>query len=488
MNDGRKMFWRGVWGYLPANIVQGVVGFLAIVVFTRLLTPEDFGRYALAFSVMTLVHVAMFSWLEASMARFWAAERGVGLASHFASLYRTALLLMIVYVPVVGVILWLLPMDDAFRLALAAGLWGAPVRCLAKLAQERYRAAGEVRKAATLDIFVAIAGFGIGALFALAGTGGAAPLVGLAIAPLMALPFILPGELRQARVGVVDRERLRTYAVYGYPIAASLALSLVLSSTDRFLLAAFMDEAAVGAYHAGYSIANRTLDVLFIWLGAAGTPALVMALERGSLDRLAIAAREQASTFLLIGLPAAVGVALVAGPLSEVMIGEDLRGTAAGVTPIIAVSALLAGMTTYYFHQAFTLGRRTGLLLAAMALPAAVNIMLNIVLIPRMGVAGAAWATLISFGVGLAGSALIGRRVLPLPVPWEALCRCGLATLLMALVVLRLPSIGGFAELVLDAGVGGAVYAAAALTLNAAGVRDVALRILQSVRARRAVA
>ena len=28
------MFWRGVWGYLPANIVQGVVGFLAIVVFT----------------------------------------------------------------------------------------------------------------------------------------------------------------------------------------------------------------------------------------------------------------------------------------------------------------------------------------------------------------------------------------------------------------------------------------------------------------------
>ena len=28
-----------------------------------------------------------------------------------------------------------------------------------------------------------------------------------------------------------------------------------------FLLAAFMDEAAVGAYHASYSIANRTLDV-----------------------------------------------------------------------------------------------------------------------------------------------------------------------------------------------------------------------------------
>ena len=68
------MFWRGVWGSLPANIVQGVVGFLAIILFTRLLSPEDFGRYALAFSVMTLAHVAVFSWLEAAMARFWAAQ------------------------------------------------------------------------------------------------------------------------------------------------------------------------------------------------------------------------------------------------------------------------------------------------------------------------------------------------------------------------------------------------------------------------------
>ena len=47
------MFWRGVWGYLPANVVQGVAGFLAIVLFTRLLSPEDFGRYALAFSILT---------------------------------------------------------------------------------------------------------------------------------------------------------------------------------------------------------------------------------------------------------------------------------------------------------------------------------------------------------------------------------------------------------------------------------------------------
>ena len=41
------MFWRGVLGYLPVNVVQGIVGLLTIVSLTRLLTPAQFGDYAL---------------------------------------------------------------------------------------------------------------------------------------------------------------------------------------------------------------------------------------------------------------------------------------------------------------------------------------------------------------------------------------------------------------------------------------------------------
>jgi len=308
------------------------------------------------------------------------------------------------------------------------------------------------------------------------------------LAPLAALPFVLPAELREARRGRLDRERLKAYAVYGYPIAVGLGLTVVLASTDRFLLALFMNEAAVGAYHAAYSIANRTLDVMFVWLGAAGAPALVMALERGGREDLQTAAREQASTLVLIGLPAAVGVALVARPLAEFMIGEDLRTVAASVTPWVALGAFLSGMTTYYFGQAFTLGRRTGWLLLAMSIPAGSNIVLNVLLIPRFGVMGAAWATAISFALGLAASMTIGRRILPLPVPWNALARCGLAAAVMAGVVMMLPAIGGFAELMLDAGVGVIVYGVVAYALNAAGVRDLSVRLKAFLRARRQAA
>lgn len=470
------MFWRGVWGYLPANIVSGLTGFLGLFLFTRLLDAAEYGQYALAFAVMTLSHVLVFTWLEAAMARFWAAEHGDGLIDHFHSLYRATLTLSVAFVPIAGMIILLLPVDAGLKGALAAGVLGAPLRCLSKLAQERFRAAGEVGRAATVDIATAVGGLSLGIGFALLGAGGAAPLLGLSLAPVLILPFVLPGEWRQGRGGVYRRDRLGRYAAYGFPIAASLTLTLVLTSTDRFLLAAFLDTAAVGAYHAAYSLSNRTLDVMFIWLGSAGAPALVMALERGGRPRLAEAAREQAALFLLLALPAAVGLALTARPLAELMIGEDLRAATASVTPLIALSALMGGLTTYYFGQAFTLGRNTRALFLTMAIPAGSNVLLNLLLIPMLGLTGAALATAVSYGLGLLAALLIGRRVLPLPVPWRALARCGVATAMMAAVVLALPSPGGLPELILKAAVGALVYGSVALALDAAGVRSVVVR------------
>lgn len=479
------MFWRGLVGYLPAQIVQGLVGVLTLLVFTRLLTPEDFGRYAIAFSVMSLAHTALFTWVEAAMARFWAAQQTPEtMRAHFATLYRSYGVILAAYVPLAALFLWLWPMETPLRIAMAIGLIGVPMRSAYRLVVEQRRAAGAVRSAAGIDMAVTAGGFLVGLGAALAGWGGAAPLVGLAVAPFAAALLFGPGEVRKGHGASYERDRARSYAIYGYPVALSLILALVLASTDRLLLAAFMDEAAVGAYHAGYSLANRTLDVLFIWLGAASGPALVMALERGGRAALVTAAREQAGTFYLIALPAAAGLALVAQPLSALVIGEGLRADAAMITPLVALGALLGGLTTYYFHQAFTLGRRTSLLLAAMAVPAVANVALNLILIPLYGVMGAAMATAASYAVGILASWGLGRRAIPMAVAPDALMRCAAATLVMAAAVYWLPAIGGAAELVLKAGVGAVVYALAAWVLDAAGVRGHGMRVLRGLRER----
>ena len=481
------MFWRGVIGYLPVNIVQGVVGLLTIVVFTRVLSPADYGVYALAISATSLVHTATFNWLECAMARFYVAEaEGGRLPGHFSTIYRTFAAMAVGFPLLAGATVWLVPMPPPLKFAVGCGLAAIIFRSLLKLAQERRRAAGDVRGAAVIDVVQTIGGFVIGAGLAVAGFGGAGPMIGLGAAAMICLVWALPTEFRHAPGGAFEAARARLYAAYGLPVSMSLILSLVLATTDRFLLAAYLNETSVGVYHAGYSLANRTLDVMFIWLGMAGGPAAIAAFERGGQAALKIAAREQASFMLALTLPAAVGLALVARPLAEIMVGPGLREGAAHVTPWIAASALLSGLTTYYFHTAFTLARRTRLLLLAMAAPALSNLALNWCLIPRFGLDGALWATLASYALGLAASFCLGRRALALPVPWASLGRSALAAAAMASVVLTIPAWGGLPELAAKASAGAAVYGLAAFCLDVCGVRSRGLRRARGLQAKEA--
>ena len=70
MRQGPSMFWRGVFGYLPVQATQALVGFGSIVAFTRLLTPEQYGQYALALAAAAVVHALFLVWIEAAMERF----------------------------------------------------------------------------------------------------------------------------------------------------------------------------------------------------------------------------------------------------------------------------------------------------------------------------------------------------------------------------------------------------------------------------------
>lgn len=479
------MFWKGVWGYLPANLLQAAVGFGSILVFTRILTPAEFGQYALGFSVMTLAHTLLFTWLEAAMARFWAAQKdAASLADHFATLYRAFAWLAAVFVPAAAVALLFWPAGAPVKWAAAAGLSAILARSLVRLFQERRRAAGEVSASVRLDMAQSGGGFAFGAAFALMGLGGSAPLLGLTVAAALCMPFALPRELPAARGGKLDLRRLWTYAAYGFPVSAAMLLAIVLATSDRFLIAAFLDEASVGAYHAAYSLSNRTLDIIFLWLAAAGGPALVMALERGGAEALARAAREQVSTILLVALPAAAGLALVAKPLADVMVGEGLREAAAQVTPWIALAGLFGGLATHYLLQAFTLGHRTKLLLLASCAPVIANLALNLWLIPIHGLIGAAWSTAATYAFAAVAYWTLGRRALPLPIPLDTLAKALAATGVMAVAVLAVPAVGGALELAAKAVVGAAVYAACALALDVAHVRAPASRVFKAVQAR----
>ncbi|MFT3996981.1 MAG: lipopolysaccharide biosynthesis protein [Asticcacaulis sp.] len=479
------MFWKGLWGYLPANILQGLIGFATLITFTRLLTPEDYGRYALAFGVSSLAQTLCFTWIEAAMARFYPAESrdNPEAPALYGTLYRLFFVVALAFCLVCALGLWLWPAPDthtqALKLAIGCGLGAVVFRSLIKMVQEQRRSEGRVASASALDMVQTVAGFALATLLVWSGLGGGAPLLAAGIVALACLPFVAREDWGRAAKGAFDRTRASQYAHYGLPVSASLILTLALYTVDRFLIAGFLSEADAGAYHAGYSLASRILDVLFIWFGAAGAPAMVHALESGGPEALKTQAREQFRVMALVLFPAVGGLIAVEAPLAELMIGEGLRAQALSVTALISLGALLSGFNTYYFLQAFTLSKATRLLTLAMAIPAIANVGLNLWLIPVWGLKGAGIATCLSFAIGLIGSLALSRRALIMPVPWRDLALTAAATFVMMAAVSLIPAFGGVIELLLKGTAGVIVYAALALILDLNHVRQHSQRFLK---------
>ncbi|MEM1105402.1 MAG: polysaccharide biosynthesis C-terminal domain-containing protein [Pseudomonadota bacterium] len=471
-------FLRHLSGYAPARLSHAIAAFGGVYVFTRLLGPEDYGRYALLVSLLALVHTASAAWAEAGAYRFGAGQGARSAkAGHFALALR-----MIGAAALMGLAcflaLWFalrgMP-EYSGAMPLLALLFAAG--CLVQLAQETHRAGLNVARYSLNETFHILGGFLIGAALAWqTGLGALAPLVGLLASRLVIASREGAWLFGQARGGRVAQGAGRAWRAYGVPVAVALVLDLVLSASDRFLIAAVLGEAAVGAYAAGYGIADKTVLMMCAWPAIAASPLLMARYEAAGAAAAGAEASKLITAVLFVALPATTGLALVAEPLSEAVIGAPLRGQAAEIIPWIAIAGLLNGLLVYVASEPYQLSRRTGLRAALMAVPAILNIVLNLILLPRFGLMGAVYATVISYAIGFFVLASAGRRLVPLAWPWMDAAKLIACCLAMAPAVWAAPNVGGWAQLLLEAGCGAAVYFSAAFVLDVAGVRAFVIR------------
>ncbi len=479
------MIWRRLFGYFPASLAGGLASFGGVYVLTRLLSPADYGFYALALTTMGIVYTLSITWAEAAAYRFAGAAEARGETPDHI---RTILLLLAASAAF-GLILMtgavLLTAGPALRIAFIAAMASMMFTPLVNAAQEMNRAHQRVARYSTLRVIQDLGAFGLGSVLAWqTGLGPASPFVGLACV-LSVLAAIEGARLwRDSRGGHFQPARVKPYLAYGIPVALALSLNIALDASDRFLIALFLGPEAVGIYAAGYGVADKTVGLLCMLAAAGGAPMMMAAWEREGPQAMREVSRHVARTLMLIAAPAAAGLALVAQPLSDVMIGEEMRKQAAAIMPWIALSGLINGFVLYYLSEAFQLAHKTGLRAGLMAIPAITNLVLNAILLPWIGLMGAVYATVASYALALVLLASVGRRIAPLAWPWLDFLRIAGSCAAMAIVVRLMPAPGGFVELLLKAGVGGATYVIAALAFDAAGARS-ALQQFASRHARR---
>lgn len=236
-------------------------------------------------------------------------------------------------------------------------------------------------------------------------------------------------------------EWIKTLLMYAIPVClGSLAVPLMnlvdTFTVPRLLRGEGLDElqsmVSFGIYNRGLPLVQlvtmlaTSLSVLFI-------PAMAEARLKGGPE----AVREQAGLalrwFWLIGLAASAGLAVLAEPINRMLYGdaagtEALRYmalTAAGSTVSIIAAALLQGLGAVR-APAFSM-------LAA----AGVKALLNVMLVPALGISGAALAGAVAYmlAAGL-NVALLARLVALRPAPGAVLAKPALVIAAMSLAAL----------------------------------------------------
>ena len=388
--------------------MPGVVSFLAIAVYTRLLEPGQFGLYSLMLTLVGLCDVVFYQWLRMVLGRNYPAHRAhpedflAGIGSLF--LLTTAL---------VGAAL--LVLASVYEHMLLRQF--AVVVFVMLVAQAAFDLVLTLTRAMLNPILhgillgsKAVLALAAGSLLAVSGIGAEAPILGLTFGYALAIIIFGRQLLPGLRPGKISKANVSAYLRYGIPLAASFALSWVISGSDRVIITWLIDETATGLYASGYDLGFQILTLALVVVNTAAYPLVVSALEREGADAARQQLQQSGEALLSVALAGSACLITLGSPLIEVVLSPQYRESAKSIFPLVVISAALAGVKSYYFDIAFQLARATHYQVVSVGVAATVNIILNFILIPHFAIQGAAWATLLAYASALVISMLTGRR------------------------------------------------------------------------------
>ncbi|MDR7664592.1 flippase [Methanosarcina sp. Z-7115] len=187
---------------------------------------------------------------------------------------------------------------------------------------------------------------------------------------------------------------IKEYLQFSLPLTPNALIRWVTESSDRYLVTYFLGLRSVGVYSAACSIGN--LIQLFVSpLQLILLPELSKLFDENKMDEVRIYMSHSLRYFLLISIPAVFGLSALAKPLLGILTTEDfISGWV--VIPITALSGLLAGIFQIFVNTMF-LVKKTKATTYINIIAAVSNVLINLLLIPSVGIVGASLSTLISY-------------------------------------------------------------------------------------------
>ncbi len=399
--------------YAVGTIASRLVGFIMIPVYTRVLTPADYGVIDAISRVVDMVGLLLALGLAESLMRhYFLAKDEEDRRRLVASVSTLNVMLMIagslVIVPLAPYIARLAFGHDRYATYVAVSLIAMLVGNLVELPFTLWRAEGKawlftgisLAKLLThlLSNIVLVVWLQMG-------------VWGVVLSGLITASFwsIALGFGVRQRYGVLlDWGWLKPVLKYGVPLVPAALSQFILHSSDRFFLTRYATEGELGVYSLAYRFATLA-TVFFGILARSWWPWVFRVAQEDKGDEHL---RKGSALVLLFAAVLCSGIILATPPLIRLM----------AAPPFWSASQMVPLLTLAYWFFISTSALRIGSLISshtisfasANILSAVVCLVLNAVLINRYSVWGAVYATLGSFVIFSLSVWFYAHRVLPL--------------------------------------------------------------------------
>ncbi|MFZ5891863.1 MAG: flippase [Myxococcota bacterium] len=244
---------------------------------------------------------------------------------------------------------------------------------------------------------------------------------------------------------------------YGIPMVIGYELSgIVLNVGDRYIIDAMMGETDLGLYSAAYSLSQYVQSIFISSIGQAIMPIYMRMWDEKGPEETVKFISDSLRSYVLVSAPVIAGLASV-GPELLPSLASEKYASAAGVLPWLSSGMIVDGAASFLGAGLFV-HRKSRVVAVIVFASAVANIAFNLVLVPRLGVLGAAIATLGSYALLCVGFAWRGKPLLDVKVPWATIVRASLVGVVMYAALHYVLPGRRFITVGVRAALGGAIY------------------------------
>jgi len=451
-----------------ARLIHIVTSGVLLLVLTRVLGPNLYGLLALSIAVFTFSRFLSESGLHWSAARYIAeykdddpARAATVVVVTRRIVFLTSGLVAIGLVVAAGPLSRVLEQPGIYPLLIAGSgvVFFYSIHRFNRHIIQGYEA---IETSATLHMLEGVITVGI-----VAGAVLYRPTALVAVLGYVAAYGIVAviGTVSVNRVGairehdLIDRRAIRWRVLrYNVPLSATRLSNVTDKQVDIILVGYFLAPAAVAYYALSKQIADF-VRVPAASLGFALSPTYGSQKSQGNVESATTVFEESLRQTLILYIPACAGIVLVAETAIPAVFGDTYAG-AIVLVQIFAAFIFFDALVKITVPGLDYLGRARARAIAN-AGTASANVVLNIILIPTVGVVGAAVATVLTTGIYAAVAVYIMYTELAFSIRrvTECMVKVSAITVVMGLAVfVSLGPLSGLLALLVSITIGVAVW------------------------------